>query len=304
MGDAGIWATCNVGASKPEDYGLYFKWGATIGYTPNQVTSGDFSKSKHVTDSKNLTLEQDAAYVYMGSNWRIPTSTEINNLINNTVPGDGANSYGWIEDYKGTGVKGALRKSKNNGNEIFFPAAGYAYNSSMNDVGSIGRVWSKTWGLYDTSYYLSFNQNLFNYSSNYRGSGYTIRAILDLNIIPPSEVNILAYLAGVTSYQVDIYESSTDTISPESKSLGYVIGTGASNIPCTRQKYLLFKTNDQEFCITCMAAVINNKEEYLYPERTYMLDNGQVSVFSWANVYSFMTRVNNAGTSLLIYQQF
>ena len=80
------WATCNVGASNPQDYGLYFAWGETTGYTAEQVKSGvrKFDSASYTASaiSTNLTLEQDAAHVNLGGNWRMPTKAEFQELHN------------------------------------------------------------------------------------------------------------------------------------------------------------------------------------------------------------------------------
>ena len=78
-----LWSTCNVGASKPSDYGLYFAWGDTQGYTSDQVGNGDGKKkfspdysdykwgtyqnfTKYTVSAAILELEDDAAHVHMG----------------------------------------------------------------------------------------------------------------------------------------------------------------------------------------------------------------------------------------------
>ena len=140
------WATCNVGANSPEEYGLYFAWGETIGYTREQVENREHSFSESVYNagpaasiSTDLTLEQDAAHINMGGNWRMPTKTEEQELLDNC---DGV----WTDDYNGTVVAGSVFTSKVNGNSVFFPAAGFGYYSSMNSVGSYGGYWSASWG--------------------------------------------------------------------------------------------------------------------------------------------------------------
>lgn len=82
-----LWATCNVGASSPEQAGLYFAWGETTGYTAEQVARGErlFFQgtygARYIED--NLTLEQDAAHVNLGGDWRMPTKAEFQELIDN-----------------------------------------------------------------------------------------------------------------------------------------------------------------------------------------------------------------------------
>ena len=137
-----LWATCNVGATSPEQSGLYFAWGETTGYTAEQVTSGerafDMASYKASSISADLTLEQDAAHVNLGGNWRMPTNDEWQELIDNC---DGVRT----NDYNGTGVAGHIFVSKINGNSVFFPTAGTCFLSSAHDVGSYGRYWSATW---------------------------------------------------------------------------------------------------------------------------------------------------------------
>ena len=83
------WATCNVGASKPQDYGLYFAWGETTGFTADQVpgvrafTYDVYNAGPAASISTDLTLEQDAAHVNLGGNWRMPTKAEFQELLDN-----------------------------------------------------------------------------------------------------------------------------------------------------------------------------------------------------------------------------
>ena len=112
-----LWATMNVGASKPSDYGQYFQWGDTIGYTADQVGTGEglhkFSSDwsdykwylstheewdeeqesfvdiiefrKYATPGVTLDLEDDAAHVNMGGDWHMPTPEQCQELISNTT---------------------------------------------------------------------------------------------------------------------------------------------------------------------------------------------------------------------------
>ena len=83
------WATCNVGAENPEDYGLYFAWGETTGFTADQVENGErvFDEASYTASaiSTDLTLEQDAAHVHMGGEWRMPTYDECQELHSSSV---------------------------------------------------------------------------------------------------------------------------------------------------------------------------------------------------------------------------
>ena len=104
---------------------MYFAWGETTGYTGADVTLGvrafthdEYDAGPAVSISTNLTLEQDAAHVNLGGNWRMPTKAECQELINNC-------NVVWTDNYNGTGVVGKVFTSKINGNSVFFPAAGY-----------------------------------------------------------------------------------------------------------------------------------------------------------------------------------
>jgi hypothetical protein len=147
------WSAWNVGATKPEDFGLYFAWGETEGYegitnekqfswSDYKLCSGSSSKlTKYNNDSSygtvdNLTtLEQvdDAAY-QSDNTCRMPTKAELEELT--------ANTTSTVETLNG--VKGIRFTSKTNGNSIFIPAAGDCCKGSVRDVGYNGYLWSSS----------------------------------------------------------------------------------------------------------------------------------------------------------------
>ena len=173
------WATCNVGATSPKQAGLYFAWGETVGYTAEQVTSGvrAFNSSEYYSGSAasilaDLTLEQDAAHSYMGEGWRMPTKAEWKELVNNC-------DVTWTNDYNETGVKGSIFISKVNGKSVFFPAAGYCFNSSVHSVGSNGCYWSASWSSSSEAWGLDFDswdQGLYRYGRCY---GQPVRGVCE-----------------------------------------------------------------------------------------------------------------------------
>ena len=165
------WATCNVGASSPEQTGLYFAWGETTGYTGEQVTSGVRAFSKDVYNSgpaasisANLTLEQDAARANLGGNWRMPTKDDYQELFDNC-------NVTWVSNYKEKGVAGRLFISNINGNMLFLPAAGTGNNSSVNNIGSNGYYWTSSWYSSTSAYQLHFicGEQSFGYYRRYYG---------------------------------------------------------------------------------------------------------------------------------------
>lgn len=174
------WATCNVGATSPEDYGDYFAWGETSTkstYTSdNSLTYGlsisQLESQGYIDGSGNFTSSHDAATANWGGSWRMPTKDEIQELVNNCT-------WTWTTQ---NGVKGC-KVTGPNGNCIFLPAAGYRYGSSLNYAGDTGYYWSST--PYDGNDYGSACSLLFHdgrelvYWGYNRGYGFTVRPITE-----------------------------------------------------------------------------------------------------------------------------
>ena len=169
-----LWATCNVGATSPEQAGLYFALGETTGFTAEQVKSGvrKFNSASYTAPSVsgNLTLEQDAAHVNLGGNWRMPTKAECQELFDNC-------DAVWTDDYNGTGVAGYIFTSKINGNSVLLPAAGGCYNSSLRSVGLFGNYLSASWDSPSLASYLDFDYRGWGLGSYYRYYGYSVRGV-------------------------------------------------------------------------------------------------------------------------------
>ncbi len=131
------WATRNVGAVKPEDYGDYFAWGETSPkeeYTSeNSVTFGE-----DIGDDISGKVRYDAATVNWGRNWRMPTKEQMHELLEHCE---------W-ELTQLNGVNGAKGIGPN-GNSIFLPAAGGRDGSSLDGGGYLGNSWSSTPNDYD-----------------------------------------------------------------------------------------------------------------------------------------------------------
>ena len=141
-----LWATCNVGADSPEEYGYYFAWGETA---PKDLYSWATYKwcngtnttiKKYCTDGNfgtvdgktELEPEDDAAYVNWGSKWRMPTLEQLQELLNNCT-------WQWIQR---NGVNGQLVTGPN-GNTMFLPAAGGRTSHLYND-GEHAYYWTRT----------------------------------------------------------------------------------------------------------------------------------------------------------------
>ncbi len=181
-----LWATFNVGAGLPEEYGTYFAWGEiepkenyaweTLKYFVDDV--GSFTK---YTDSDGLvTLESfdDAASTNWGSDWRMPTRAELTELREEC-------DWFWTTDYNGTGIAGYIISSRvaGNTNTIFLPAAGFRDELSLDNVGVEGCYWSSS--VYADDPYAASFLSFFNFlddswlfvTSSYRFYGNTIRPV-------------------------------------------------------------------------------------------------------------------------------
>ena len=183
------WATCNVGADKETDYGLYFAWGETVGYSRitsmKQFCLEDYKFSKcgsnkftkyNGTDRKNvLDLKDDAVQVNMGGKWHIPTKEQIKELMSNT-------ESTWVSNYNGSGVNGILFTSKSDtSKKLFLPACGCLSNFVSESAGKVCYYWSSS--IYNNNDCYGF---IFNISSalvfvalSNRNEGNTVRGVFN-----------------------------------------------------------------------------------------------------------------------------
>lgn len=187
------WATFNVGATKPEEYGDYFAWGETqpksdYSWSTYKYCKGsDDTMTKYCNDSDYgyngftdnktvLDLEDDAAHVNWGGSWRMPTKEEQDELRNNCT-------WTWYDEgnLEFNGVAGYKVQSKKDGYTaewVFLPATGYCGGSGLNDVG-YGYYWSsslRTDGP-DDAYFLDFGSGYVDWGYYYRSRGRSVRPV-------------------------------------------------------------------------------------------------------------------------------
>ena len=203
------WASFNLGASKPEEYGDYIAWGDTSPYysSQNPLTWNEgkesgykwasykwckgavFTLTKYCdqddegyngfTDKKTiLDLEDDTATVVLGNKWRMPTSAEWDELIINCT-------WNWVIE---NGVGGMKVTSRVNGNSIFFPAAGErwthehgadSHDTNLRHGGSYGYYWSSSLGMTNSinAWCLNFGAEGKKFIEMYRCRGFPIRPV-------------------------------------------------------------------------------------------------------------------------------
>ena len=191
------WASWNVGASAPQEYGAYFAWGVTDvnwGNVYNWATykwcnGTSFTFTKYCPTSSadrwygvgnpdnktELDLDDDAAHVNWGGSWRMPTDEEWTELRNNCT-------WTWTDDYNGTGIAGRIVRSNKSGYtdiSIFLPAAGYRYGSGLDNVGYYGYYWSSSLftGFPDHAKDASFDSSNLYKSYYYRYGGFSVRPV-------------------------------------------------------------------------------------------------------------------------------
>ena len=184
-----LWATCNVGAGSPEEYGNYYAWGETEpkdSYTwktyeycmgaENTLTKycgeSEYGYNGFTDDLTELLPEDDAATVNWGRDWQTPSIEQFYELINN--------NYTTTEWTVRNGVYGRLITSKSNSNSIFLPAAGTHHDNDVEDAGEYGNYWMRMdWGSMDLfGPYLIFNSRYINCeAAAHRSLGLTVRPV-------------------------------------------------------------------------------------------------------------------------------
>lgn len=189
------WAECNVGAAKPEEFGYYFWWGDTVGYTNtgsgwisvkdgtsirfvnSSMAASTYGKDDselmsagYIDSTGNLVAAHDAATAHLGLPWRMPTSEEIDALINNCTST-------WITT---NGVAGRLFAGKGDyaDRSIFLPAAGYGTDNNLGTPVTRGVYWSSApdSGNLKYAWYLNIESDI-NRLANYRYMGRSVRPV-------------------------------------------------------------------------------------------------------------------------------
>ncbi len=228
------WATTNLGATNPEDYGNYYAWGET---TPKATYSwmtyqhcleDEYLLTKYCfdvshgadgfTDGLN-TLEavDDAATANWGAGWRMPTRNEMEELRNSCT-------WEWTSQ---NGIDGYIARNESTGYSMFLPAAGYLDESGEHSITYDGDYWTSSISDYSTTNAFSIlfydgTQQL--YSDMERDYGLPIRAVYDATLATPrvttkasdNVTETTAILQGSYNNDIEI---------PEAFSFGFLYGT-------------------------------------------------------------------------------
>ena len=169
LGLSVMWAICNVGAEKPEEFGDYFAWGET---TPKSEYTEENCSTYHVKiDDFSGNPQYDTATANWGDGWRMPTTLEQKELLTKCSV-----EHATINDVVGIKITGV------NGKSIFLPATGYNEDGVPRLTGSYGYYWSSTPG--EEHGYLSYGL-LIQYDKSehsyrdWRYMGFTVRPVKD-----------------------------------------------------------------------------------------------------------------------------
>ena len=166
------WASCNVGATAPEEYGGYYAWGETE--EKSSYYESDYlyySNGSYTNIGSDISGTQyDVAHVKWGGSWRMPTLDEIKELYNNCT-------WQWTTL---NGVNG-YRVTGPNGNSIFLPAAGWCNGTGVYYQGSYGYYWSSSLNSYYSysACFLYFDSGYYYWHYDYRYSGRSVRPVCE-----------------------------------------------------------------------------------------------------------------------------
>ena len=188
-----MWATCNVGADKPEDEGLLFQFGRVDGYKYGDKNHKFKTKYQNLLDGSSsvytpvttsgkvykandiLDLADDAAHVNMGGKWMMPTNDQLKELHKNTKH----------EIERIDGIKGMLFTSNINNNQLFVPFTGFWHNDNFIDAGINTSIWYSQIRASSTVYayriYCSSGNGVYTNNFYYRSDAYSVRGVFKSN---------------------------------------------------------------------------------------------------------------------------
>ena len=180
-----LWATCNVGASSPGEYGDYFARGETepksnYNWSTYKHCKGSYdTMMKYCTSSEYGAVENktelepsdDAATANWGADWQMPSYEQFDELFNSSYT---ATTWTTLN-----GVSGYEITSKSNGNSIFLPASGFRYEARLCYAGSRGNYWSRSLDTSnsDNAYSLNFGSGDIDTGHVIRDDGFSVRPV-------------------------------------------------------------------------------------------------------------------------------
>lgn len=161
-----LWATCNIGAERPTDYGDYFACGSVEPYNINDCDTDSFND----TDAAKLSEmddEHDAAKVLWGDDWRMPTLTDFAELIDNCM----------YDSEVIDGITCGVFTSKVNNQKIVMPAAGGINGDALLGHGRVGYYWCRSFYSSSIAWELDFSSSVREVNTNSRYDGFSVRPV-------------------------------------------------------------------------------------------------------------------------------
>ena len=304
------WASCNVGASSPEDYGGYYAWGETeeksdYSWETYKWCNGSVDLIKYndmcgenYDGRTTLELSDDVAYVKWGGHWRMPTYDEFKEL---------SDKCSWISttvnDVPGYKVTGP------NGNSIFLPAAGERYGTRVDDRGSYGSYWSASLGGGDND---AYNMNYYiNSWLDLSGSNPTLGCSVRPIHSPQSDTMYIHFNDGsmqciaVANVDSISFDNLPDHSPIEAIDLGLSVKWASCNIGATSPEeyggyYAWGETEEKseyssetyKWCIGYEFIKYNDSEEYseYYDGKTILEPSDDVAHVKWGGSWRMPTK--------------
>lgn len=161
-----LWATCNIGAKKPTDYGDYFAWGAVEPYNLDDCNTDNYENTEAAKITE-IDDAHDAAKVLWGKEWRMPTLTDFAELID-------------FCDYHHEDIDGiscGVFSSKVNDNKLIIPSAGTVLSGSLNNRGNYGYLWSRTFSSASYAWLMYIYSRGRYVDTNIRKCGFSVRPV-------------------------------------------------------------------------------------------------------------------------------
>ena len=265
-----LWATCNIGADSPEEYGDYFAWGETetkdiynwstykycngsqyslTKYSFISIYNTNYGYNEYTDTLTALQPEDDAATVLWGNKWQMPSEAQIHELFNSDYT-----STEWVTV---NGVDGRKITSWSNGRSIFLPATGYRDNQNHREAGNLGLYWSRTLSKYEcvSAYVLSFDSNeCYLNRVGFRDSGRCIRPVRVQKTPPTNLVTDIVLNETSITLQLDEVKTLTATVFPEDASNPAVTWRSSKTSVATVDQTGKVTAVGKGFCIiTCKA---------------------------------------------------
>lgn len=255
-----LWATCNVGASAPEEYGDYFAWGEVDPKsTYNWKTyfdsiggsSSDFRKYYNGGGKTELDLQDDAAYMNWGEGWRMPSLEQFEELCNSDYT-----TTSWTTQ---NGTDGLLITSKSNEVSLFLPAAGDHWETSYANYTFYGMYWSRTLLMYLPTYspFLTFSsEDITLNESDCRCYGNSVRPVRVSTEVPSSPISVTSITLDSSSLTLETGDTHTlsTVVAPEDATDKSVTWTSSdSNVATVSNEGVVIAVNAGTATITATA---------------------------------------------------